>query len=650
MHLRTSMLKAVHDKVSTFEINLSKKSLPSPAYSLTGSLSDMRPVKVLVYSRVDVGGGSHLRRKRGTRSLSSLKQRPADCRVSSVTGKTRLLIVCAPLAQDGGRALVFATLFPHHYNVCFWYVTRAFRHLPMNGYISLVLPFTLFSHLPHQPRIRPAHFDIRRSEKAVFSYVGGLGNSGSNMCSVMKETFRHRLSLYKQHLNSMSTSDWSGEIWMALDIEVLRADEGEVNTKVGNEFCKRKVQFFSKQYVNLYNSAPRMQGRRCILKQAFLCSGSVKYENAFSGRQQPMAIDKLLLGACGIEDYRVLVFFREKSLALDISIYSFESDCHNHDVDGNLAHLANAVRSVKGNAYNGPILTRSKWHVASTRNHLMAVHGKVITLETNLCKMSLPLAAYILTGTLIPSKVGDWGHGGVVVRLLASHQGEPGSISGGVAPRIFECGYRAGRCRWTAGFLGDLLVHLVSLFSVLETSFLTAAEICSLIALDVVGEGYACSIYASMQFNAMHAPGGGEKVSWEWRRNLHSRLRLTFLKPCSISAFMIFFRLMQTKPENRTKRTTHHIQADLVARHSSTRNWPAGNFVSSSPLSQASLLPRCDVPHHDRLLSLSVASLPLPLFASAGARACYTLFTVKSAQYSVTTETLHALRVGAMRR
>ncbi|KAJ8898017.1 hypothetical protein PR048_003377 [Dryococelus australis] len=44
--------------------------------------------------------------------------------------------------------------------------------------------------------IRSAHFDIRQSENAVFSYVRGLGNSGSNMRSVMKATFRHRLEFF----------------------------------------------------------------------------------------------------------------------------------------------------------------------------------------------------------------------------------------------------------------------------------------------------------------------------------------------------------------------------------------------------------------------------------------------------------------------
>ncbi|KAJ8890302.1 hypothetical protein PR048_009810 [Dryococelus australis] len=38
-----NVLKAVHDKVNTFEINLRKKSLPMPAYASKGALSDMRP-------------------------------------------------------------------------------------------------------------------------------------------------------------------------------------------------------------------------------------------------------------------------------------------------------------------------------------------------------------------------------------------------------------------------------------------------------------------------------------------------------------------------------------------------------------------------------------------------------------------------------
>ncbi|KAJ8890616.1 hypothetical protein PR048_010125 [Dryococelus australis] len=44
----------------------------------------------------------------------------------------------------------------------------------------------------------------------------------------------------------------------------------------------------------------------------------------------------------------------------------------------------------------------------------------------------------------------ETGRGGVVVRLLASHQGEPGSL-----PDI-ACGKRAGRRRWSEGFLRNL--------------------------------------------------------------------------------------------------------------------------------------------------------------------------------------------------
>ncbi|KAJ8893874.1 hypothetical protein PR048_006475 [Dryococelus australis] len=51
------------------------------------------------------------------------------------------------------------------------------------------------------------------------------------------------------------------------------------------------------------------------------------------------------------------------------------------------------------------------------------------------------------------------GRGGVVVRLLASHQGEPGSIPGEVALGFSHVGIVPddGRCRWSASFLGDLL-------------------------------------------------------------------------------------------------------------------------------------------------------------------------------------------------
>ncbi|KAJ8889304.1 hypothetical protein PR048_008802 [Dryococelus australis] len=40
-------VKAVHDKVSTLEMNVIKKSLSQPAYVLTGTLSDMHPVKLV---------------------------------------------------------------------------------------------------------------------------------------------------------------------------------------------------------------------------------------------------------------------------------------------------------------------------------------------------------------------------------------------------------------------------------------------------------------------------------------------------------------------------------------------------------------------------------------------------------------------------
>ncbi|KAJ8879238.1 hypothetical protein PR048_019844 [Dryococelus australis] len=48
-------LNAVRDKVSTFEVNFRKKSLPPPTYILTGTLNDMRPVML-----VTIDGKFHL--------------------------------------------------------------------------------------------------------------------------------------------------------------------------------------------------------------------------------------------------------------------------------------------------------------------------------------------------------------------------------------------------------------------------------------------------------------------------------------------------------------------------------------------------------------------------------------------------------------
>ncbi|KAJ8873631.1 hypothetical protein PR048_024453 [Dryococelus australis] len=45
--LETIYAKAVHDKVSTFEINLRKKSLPLPAYILKGTMSDVCPMMLV---------------------------------------------------------------------------------------------------------------------------------------------------------------------------------------------------------------------------------------------------------------------------------------------------------------------------------------------------------------------------------------------------------------------------------------------------------------------------------------------------------------------------------------------------------------------------------------------------------------------------
>ncbi|KAJ8875706.1 hypothetical protein PR048_023605 [Dryococelus australis] len=66
--------------------------------------------------------------------------------------------------------------------------------------------------------------------------------------------------------------------------------------------------------------------------------------------------------------------------------------------------------------------------------------------------------AQIILAHPLHSAASRWwiqGLGGVVFRLLASHQGELGSIPDGVAPRTLARGDRAGRCHMSVGLPAD---------------------------------------------------------------------------------------------------------------------------------------------------------------------------------------------------
>ncbi|KAJ8878427.1 hypothetical protein PR048_019005 [Dryococelus australis] len=88
-----------------------------------------------------------------------------------------------------------------------------------------------------------------------------------------------------------------------------------------------------------------------------------------------------------------------------------------------------------------------------------------------------------------------WGRGGLVVRLLASPQRRTGFDSRRGHTRIFACGKRVGRCRWSAGFFlvisrlhrsfipALLHTHFSSPSSDLKTLRLRAAQISSLVPL-----------------------------------------------------------------------------------------------------------------------------------------------------------------------
>ncbi|KAJ8869883.1 hypothetical protein PR048_028892 [Dryococelus australis] len=141
-------------------------------------------------------------------------------------------------------------------------------------------------------------------------------------------------------------------------------------------------------------------------------------------------------------------------------------------------------------------LRRARRRSTGSYQSEMIIFTATVRAECFGAKTSWKLDAYIrhwsTPVTLVSVLRFTRGRGGVVVRLPASHQGEPGSIPGGLRPRIFVCGNRAGGCYRSAGFLGDLpstpcpFIPALPPFSpqplssALKTSLLRAAQISSL--------------------------------------------------------------------------------------------------------------------------------------------------------------------------
>ncbi|KAJ8872443.1 hypothetical protein PR048_026047 [Dryococelus australis] len=155
----------------------------------------------------------------------------------------------------------------------------------------------------------------------------------------------------------------------------------------------------------------------------------------------------------------------------------------------------NIARSRPGRVWTNRKPLTKRWlnHVQSSRK------GKCVLSAAEANKDVAPARTCI--GRRISAcchKITVWGRGGLVVRLLASHQGEPGFISVWGRLQIFACESRAGRCLRLAGFLGDLPFPLGLAFrrcsaltsihpmSALETSMLTHSGLRALYDVDGV--------------------------------------------------------------------------------------------------------------------------------------------------------------------
>ncbi|KAJ8866485.1 hypothetical protein PR048_032328 [Dryococelus australis] len=103
--------KAVHNKVSTFEINFRKKALPLPPYVVTDSLSDLPAAKLITMDGKHASGSKHetvppppSRRKHGCLSSSEARHLLAD-RASAVANHghwSNTYTVVLPYLRDAG--------------------------------------------------------------------------------------------------------------------------------------------------------------------------------------------------------------------------------------------------------------------------------------------------------------------------------------------------------------------------------------------------------------------------------------------------------------------------------------------------------------------------------------------------------------------
>ncbi|KAJ8894547.1 hypothetical protein PR048_007204 [Dryococelus australis] len=123
---------------------------------------------------------------------------------------------------------------------------------------------------------------------------------------------------------------------------------------------------------------------------------------------------------------------------------------------GHLAELLDAASiENKRNSNFSDYFPRSRYdgntaRLARRGDEALGVRVSVARIAPSFLDLGRAGPSHSLTRSATVSTTAGTDRSGVVARLLASHIGEPGSIPSGVAPRIFACGNRAGRCRWLA--------------------------------------------------------------------------------------------------------------------------------------------------------------------------------------------------------
>ncbi|KAJ8870196.1 hypothetical protein PR048_029212 [Dryococelus australis] len=450
VNFKNTLIKADHDKVGTFEISLRKKSVLLPAYILTGALSDMCPVKrrervpTFVMRCARAPRLSFINAARYQRGWEITLQHKVSQRTSQIPDIS-LLLLCSleigchvtpgivaalerptVLVEKGGwgwewskverTACGTALMAPDRVTVA---ALRAQKRGSDKGYFVTSIKCPL---LPPQFRPVPTSPQCSRVLRAPSGTVAFTRRvSRPLVCSHHKHPVRRRLAISRHRpfsaLMFLAALDFTqlphSAIWLPQKTDCRPSNRCDF---IGSWVIAQK-------FLQMPQGGGGGEGGAVTLARSAVNHSQLPGDGLRTGLPRGTGGSSLT------------------TTPRAESAHSARTPCERETIS--------AFEVQKRGDDKGDAATHIKCGIATTHRTLnwRAVFYVVIKVKYKHLR----------------------NRGGVVVRLLASHLGEPGSIPGGVAPGILACENRAGLCPWSAGFLALLRIHLTSPSSALKT-------------------------------------------------------------------------------------------------------------------------------------------------------------------------------------